>query len=204
VTPLRPERYKVQFTADQQLHDKLKQAQQLMRHQIPDGDIAKVVDRALDLLIAHKRKQHFAATDKPRAPRAQTAKQPTLATDAPGAAQAQTAKQPNPDSRHIPNEVKRQVLVRDAEQCSYVAPEGRRCQQRERLEFHHKHPYGKGGPATVDNIELRCTAHNRMHADDDYGRSFMRRRIERSRREREASRFVPESEDRVESSGSAS
>jgi hypothetical protein len=228
VPPLRQDRYKVQFTADQQLHDKLKTAQQFMRHQIPDGDIAKVVDRALDLLIAQQRKQHFGATDKPRASRAQTAKLPMpdtdqttaahvqtgelptpatdrssaphaqtvkrpTATDRPRTAQAHSAKRPNPDSRYIPPEVKRQVLARDGEQCSYGSPEGRRCQQRERLQFHHKHAYGQGGPATVDNIEIRCSPHNWMHADDDYGRTFMRRRIERARhereREREASRF---------------
>jgi hypothetical protein len=186
----------VQFTADQQLHDKLKAAQQLMRHQIPDGDIAKLLERALDLLIAQKQKQHFGTTDKPRASQGPTAQSPT--------AQTPTAKRPNPDSRHIPNQVKRQVLARDGEQCSYVSPEGRRCQQRERLEFHHKHPYGQGGPATVDNIAITCSAHNLMHANDDYGRSFMRRCVERSRREREASRFVPEPADRVDSSGSTS
>jgi hypothetical protein len=140
MTPLRQDRYKVQFTADEQLHDKLKTAQQFMRHQIPDGDIAKVVDRALDLLIAQQRKQHFGATDNPRAPRAQTAKlstpatdqtskahaqiaePPTSAADQTSAAQKQAAKRPNPDSRHIPNEVKRQVLARDGERCSYVSP----------------------------------------------------------------------------------
>jgi 5-methylcytosine-specific restriction endonuclease McrA len=184
LTPLREGRYKVQFTADQQLHDKLKEAQQLMRHQIPNGDIAKLVDRALDLLIAHKRKQHFGATDKPRAAHPQTVKPPRPS---------------NPDSRHIPSEVKRQVLARDGEQCSYVSPQGRRCEQRERLEFHHKRPYGRGGAATVENIVLACSAHNLMHADDDYGRSFMRRCIERSRRERAASRFVPGPDNQVDS-----
>jgi hypothetical protein len=35
IAPLRAERFKVQFTADQRLHDKLKQAQDLLRHQVP-------------------------------------------------------------------------------------------------------------------------------------------------------------------------
>ncbi|HEU4798177.1 MAG TPA: hypothetical protein VFT63_04565 [bacterium] len=38
VAPLAPERYKVQFTASAETHAKLLQAQELLRHQIPDGD----------------------------------------------------------------------------------------------------------------------------------------------------------------------
>ena len=28
------------------------------------------------------------------------------------------------------------------------------------LEFHHRIPYARGGPSTLENIELRCRAHN--------------------------------------------
>ena len=52
IVPLREGRYKVQFTADQRLHDKLQQARDLLRHQVPTGDIAAVFERALDVLIA--------------------------------------------------------------------------------------------------------------------------------------------------------
>ena len=37
-------------TASQELHDKLRQAQDLLRHRIPNGDLAGIVERALDLL----------------------------------------------------------------------------------------------------------------------------------------------------------
>ena len=50
-TPLSPGRYKVQFTATQTLHDKLQQLKDLMRHQIPDGDLCVIVERAAELLI---------------------------------------------------------------------------------------------------------------------------------------------------------
>jgi hypothetical protein len=125
-TPLSPGRYKVQFTANQRLHDKLKQAQELLRHQLPSGDIAVVFERALDLLIAQRKKQLYGQTDKPR---------------------AQPADKPrNEDSRHIPHAVRREVLARDGEQCSFVSSDGQRCQARGRLEFHHQTPYARGGP----------------------------------------------------------
>ncbi|SRR6266568_1186307 len=41
VMPLAPERYKVQFTVSGQTHDKLRRAQDLLRHSIPNGDPAE-------------------------------------------------------------------------------------------------------------------------------------------------------------------
>jgi hypothetical protein len=59
LAPLGSNRYKVQLTANQQLHDKLRQAQDLLRHELPDGNVADVVERALDLLIAERMKRRF-------------------------------------------------------------------------------------------------------------------------------------------------
>jgi hypothetical protein len=160
-TPLSPGRYKLQFTADQRLHDKLKQAQELLRHQVPSGDIAVVFERALDLLIAQRKKQLYAQTDKPRA-------QPA-------------AKACNEGSRHVPHAVRREVLARDGEQCSFVSSDGRRCPAHGMLEFHHQTPYTRGGAATADNIQTLCRAHNALMAERDYGRTFMRERIARQR-----------------------
>ncbi len=50
VAPLAPERYKVQFTASAETYEKLRLAQALLRHQIPEGDLGAVVDRALTAL----------------------------------------------------------------------------------------------------------------------------------------------------------
>ena len=48
--PLSADRYKVQFTADQELKDKLDRARDLLRHANPSGDLGVIVNRALDLL----------------------------------------------------------------------------------------------------------------------------------------------------------
>jgi len=40
IDPLSANRYRVQFTASERLHEKIRQAQQLMRHQLPSGDLA--------------------------------------------------------------------------------------------------------------------------------------------------------------------
>jgi hypothetical protein len=50
-----------------------------------------------------------------------------------------------------------------------VAKTGRECRERAFLEFHHVRPYAVGGEATVENIALRCRAHNKYEADLFYG-----------------------------------
>ena len=146
IAPLSAERYKIQFTASCSLHDKLRRAQDLMRHSIPNGDPAAIVERALDLLLAQLEKRKFGATSSPRF---------SAATVTSG-------------SRHIPAAVRREVSRRDGEQCAFVGPAGR-CRERGFLEFHHVYAHADGGPATVANIQLRCHAHNQYEAELLFG-----------------------------------
>jgi hypothetical protein len=117
VAPLSPERFKVQFTVGRETRDKLRHAQDLMRHSIPTGDLAAIFDRALTLLVEHLERSKLASARRPREPR------PTA--DA---------------SRHIPATVKREVWTRDGGRCAFVGAEGK-CAERGFLEFHHVTPY---------------------------------------------------------------
>ena len=72
-------------------------------------------------------------------------------------------------SRDIPAHVQREVSRRDGDRCAYVAPDGRRCTERSFLEFHHLVPFARGGPATVENISLRCRRHNQYEAELAFG-----------------------------------
>ena len=65
-SPLSAERYKVQFTVGRETHDKLRRAQDLLRHSIPDGDPAEILDRALTLLLEHLERTKLAQTKAPR------------------------------------------------------------------------------------------------------------------------------------------
>jgi hypothetical protein len=51
VAPLSAERFKVQLTFSREQRDKLNMARDLLRHTQPDGDLARVIERGLDLLI---------------------------------------------------------------------------------------------------------------------------------------------------------
>jgi hypothetical protein len=148
VRPLSPNRYQITFTASAALCEKLEVAQDLLRHSVPSGDPAEVFERALDVLVEDLVKRKYAVTSRPHENRGQA-----------------------DDSRNIPADVKRAVYIRDRDQCAYVSPAGRRCGERGFLEFHHLTPYGAGGKPTVENISLRCRAHNQYEADVFYGPS---------------------------------
>ena len=145
VTPLAPERYKVQFTVSRATHDKLRRAQDLLRHSIPNGDPAAIFDKALTLLLADLEQAKLAATERPRG-----------------------ARPPATGSRHIPAAVRREVWKRDGGQCAFVGANGR-CTERGFLEFHHVRPYADGGASVVDNLEIRCRAHNLHEAEQYFG-----------------------------------
>ncbi|HEY6103305.1 MAG TPA: hypothetical protein VI007_08805 [bacterium] len=156
IEPLGGRRYRVQFTAAAETCDKLRLAQDLLRHQMPDGDVAAIIDRALTLLVESLARRKFAATERTR--------------DRTSVAPADDgAKSLARGSRHIPAEVKRGVWLRDGGRCAFIAHSGRRCNARGFLEFHHKKPYAAGGEATVENVELRCRAHNRYEAGLYFG-----------------------------------
>jgi len=47
------------------IHDKLRRAQALLSHAVPSGDVAAVVERALDALIVQLERRKHAATGRP-------------------------------------------------------------------------------------------------------------------------------------------
>jgi len=131
---------------------KLRRAQDLLRHTIPNGDPAEIFDRALTLLVEKLEKAKSAAASRPR--------------ESVGASAG---------SRHIPAAVRREVWERDAGRCAFVGARGR-CTERGFLEFHHVVPFAAGGTADASNIQLRCRAHNAFEAQLFFGGEIVRER----------------------------
>ena len=136
VPPLAPQRFSLQLTIGQGTYDNLQYAKALASHQIPSGDVAEVIDRALQAFIRELERVKFAATSRPGQGR-------------------RTASR-----RHIPAGVKRTVWERDQGQCTFVSEAGHRCPSRRLLEYDHVDPVARGGQATVAGIRLRCRPHN--------------------------------------------
>jgi 5-methylcytosine-specific restriction endonuclease McrA len=155
IKPLAPEIYKFQFTASRACHQKFRQAQDLLRHCVPDGDVAAIFEKALDLLIEQVKKERFATGRKPRQTPAKAADEST--------------------SRHIPEHIKREVFERDRGRCTFTDKGGQRCPETGALEFDHLDGFARTRVHRADRIRLLCRAHNQHAADKMYGRAFMER-----------------------------
>ena len=146
------DRYEFRFGGSGKTRDNFEFARSMLRHAVPDGSIDAIMDRALEALVEKLARSKFAATSHPR-----------------------EGHEPLPGKRHIIADVARSVWKRDGGRCAFLGRNGRRCDSTAFLEFHHLEPYGAGGPATVENIALRCRAHNLYEAEVFY---LQRRRDE--------------------------
>jgi hypothetical protein len=162
LAPVAPERFLLEVTIGASTQEMLRYAQDLLGHELPSGDLAQVLDRALEALIEKLEKRKFAATRRPR-----------------------PSRRSSTGARHIPAHVKRAVWERDRGQCTFVSEAGRRCPSRTRLEFDHVVEVARGGEATVAGIRLRCRAHNQHGAECTFGVEFMREKREAARRRAE-------------------
>src|SRR5436309_10417269 len=165
LAPVAPERFLLQLTIGRSTQDKLRYAQQLLGHALPSGDLAQVLDRALDALIERLEKRKCARARRPR-----------------------PSKRSSNNPRHIPAHVKRAVWERDQGRCTFVSKAGRRCPARTRLEFDHVDEVARGGRASVAGIRLRCRAHNQYGAECTFGAEFMREKREAAGRKAETRR----------------
>src|SRR5437588_4959050 len=155
VAPLAEDTFKFQFTASRACHDLLREAQDLLRHRIPDGDVASIFERALRVLVEQVKKERFATGRKARS---------APADDADASS-----------SRHIPDAIKREVFERDGGRCTFADGEGRKCSETGGLEFDHVDGFARTRLHRADRIRLLCRAHNQHAAEKMYGPLFMKR-----------------------------
>jgi len=93
--------------------------------------------------------------------------------DRPGPDRGPPATSRRRHSRHVPAAVRSAVWLRDEARCTFVDARGVRCRATTALELHHEQPFARGGPATAENLRLRCRAHNELAAEQDFGRNVM-------------------------------
>lgn len=171
VRPLAPARYSLHVTISQETHDKLRRAQDLLRH-AGAAEPAVVLDRALTLLVAQLERRKAGApqpSQKPATAGPTRKAKPTRPVSTPlaqgpQAAEVEHIQQLGARPRHIPAAVRRAVWDRDGARCAYVSPSGTRCGATARLEFHHRVPFAEGGASTVENVALVCALHNKVEA----------------------------------------
>ncbi|TMQ67887.1 MAG: HNH endonuclease [Candidatus Eisenbacteria bacterium] len=156
--PVAASRIPLHVAISENAHELLRYARALLGHQIPSGDVAQVLERLLLLGIVQLEKRKFGKSDRPRA----------------------GGEEPN-SPRVITAQVRRAVVERDGGRCTFIGSKGHRCGSDRFLEFDHIVPVARGGRSTVDNIRLRCRAHNQYEADQAFGSEFMKNKREEAR-----------------------
>jgi len=140
----------------------------LTSHSNPEGDLAAVIERAVDVALAQVQRQRFAKTERPR----------KSSTSRLIRGKGKALKR-----RHIPNATQREIAVRDALRCTYVGESGHRCEAHAFLQIHHEHPWARGGDESLENLRLLCASHNNLLAEQDFGVARVAERIAARRAE---------------------
>jgi hypothetical protein len=157
LVPLSETRHKVQFTASDEFRKKLERAQDLMRHANAEGDLAVVVERAVDLLLDKLEKQRLGKASRPR-------------------------QSPEDSAREsLSRATRRAVFERDGERCTFIDAEGHRCPSTTWLELDHVVARARGGTSELGNLRVRCRAHNQLYAEQTFGKEHVERKIRERR-----------------------
>jgi 5-methylcytosine-specific restriction endonuclease McrA len=154
-TPLGKQRYSLQLTCSETLIDKIDELKALMSHRDSTGDVATLLEAAVDELLVRLRKERLAETQRP----------------------GRRARKSKNRNRRIPAQVKRRVYAQDGQRCSFTSKNGKRCRETHFLEMDHRVPFARGGEHSVENLRVRCRAHNQQAARKAYGAEFMAAKV---------------------------
>jgi hypothetical protein len=160
VEPVAEDRWSVRLTLDKDGKADLETLRALLSHKIPNGELGAVIREAIRCAI-EKHGIRRGASAPPQARRRG------------GVRPASEPDSSQPPSPYVPADVRREVWKRDGGRCTYVGPDGCRCDSRWQLEFDHIVPPALGGTSTAESVRLRCRAHNMLHAEHVYGREHM-------------------------------
>ena len=150
----------MQFLASEELVGKFEQAKALLSSGNPKITFAEVVEVLVDEYLE---RHSPAARQERRENRKRSASPDSRRRECQNA----------PKARHIPKDARDEVSVRDDGQCSYVAPDGTRCESKHGLQIDHIKPFAAGGGHDVANLRLLCASHNRRAAETTMGEQVM-------------------------------
>lgn len=157
----------IKFLVEEDFIKELEELKALLSHQIPGASLKDVLSYTLKESLKKLRLKE---------PRVKEKLISLKASQVPEQVQIPTPASKN--TRYIPTEVKRQVWKRDQGQCSFSCG-AKRCGAKHHLEFDHIKPFALGGATSVENLRLRCRAHNQLGALEVFGARKMSRFIPR-------------------------
>jgi 5-methylcytosine-specific restriction endonuclease McrA len=151
--PIAPERHVLRVTVDATFVADLEAVRQALSHKLPGAGLEVVLHECLRITLSRVEGRRR------------------------GSGKKTSAKAPPPGSRYVPAAIRHEVWTRDGGQCAFVGSTGQRCTSRHQLELHHVDPFASGRRQTTANLTLRCRAHNRHEAEQDFGREHIARKV---------------------------
>ena len=167
--------HNIKFAATQKTVTMLQRLQELF----PGEDLDKLTSRAFGLLLAQKdpeqrQMRRVERQAKKAGKAAKTNAEETSQTPPPVTSDRKCKIVENP--RRPEAAIIDAVKVRDKMQCTYTAPDGKRCESRRYLEIDHILPFAFGGSSTDPlNLRVHCSQHNRLLARNIFGDKVPRR-----------------------------
>jgi 5-methylcytosine-specific restriction endonuclease McrA len=152
----------VQFLADDEFLNVFEEVQRL----IPDGHDMTFADLMKAVLIEYRNRHSPAARHERRSAK--------KGANGPDSHRWEWKNTQSGHGRHIPDEVRDEVIVRDGGQCTFVGWNGVRCQCKNGLQVDHIKPFAAGGTHHPQNLRLLCGAHNRLAAERTLGKHVMK------------------------------
>jgi hypothetical protein len=150
----------MRLTARRATIERLRRAQDILSHAVPDGDVDEILYRALGALTEQEERKRGMAPAPRSGPQRSQAAAKAVRADAPRARTAEKGPVVAGTSRRVARAVEREVRERDGHACAFIGADGRRCGETRFVEIHHLKPWITGGPGTAVNLGLRCRAHN--------------------------------------------
>jgi len=166
-TPILKKKFKLEFAVEPECMKKIEEAKELLSKKYPEGvPLGTLLEEALDAYLD----RHSPRKKKQRREKREAKKESKKNEQQPG------NHKNNKRSRHIPQAVQDEVYAKDNGRCTYVGPDGVRCNSTWNLEIDHIIPYARGGDHSIENLRLLCAKHNQLAAEKTYGREYMERR----------------------------
>jgi hypothetical protein len=138
IEPLSPNRYRVQFTASEELSRQIQRAMDLMAHRNRTKDLDVVMQYMFDVGLAKLEKERLAkTTTRTTKTQSSSSEKTTRSTSSarvaplpltvPRADDPSAHKSEAANDEALPRKTRRETFERDGEQCTFVSKDGERC-----------------------------------------------------------------------------
>jgi 5-methylcytosine-specific restriction endonuclease McrA len=196
--PILKKKYKLEFAVEPQCMKKIEEAKAILSRKHPEGvPLGMLLEEALDAYLdkhsperkkqrrekreaKKKEKKYWEQDKRSQQNKKEKTRMKNIET---GKTEVRSSKNRGPTcckheeyNRHIPQAVQDEVFARDKGKCTFVGPDGTRCNSTWNLQIDHITPYAKGGRHIINNLRLLCARHNQYEAEKSYGKSFMEQR----------------------------